>query len=552
MHINSYEEVKKITESLVQIPSVVNKLGEETNCARYIYDYYMELDYFKRHPDRVKMVKTVDDSINRHSTYAFVKGTKGNSNKTVILISHIDTVGIDDFGSMKEKAYNFNELPELLMQLDIDDEVKEDVLSKEYMFGRGSLDMKSGVATHMFLIKYLSEHTDEIDGNIVAYAACDEEEGSHGILTGLKEFKKLKIKEGFEYIACINSDYSTGYDKNDTNRYIYFGSIGKLLPSYYVIGKETHVGQAYSGLDPNLITSELTRLIDLNSDLCDKAYGEVSSPPISLKQSDLKPQYTVQTAFSAYACYNFLTMSLSPEEVLEIFRKKAVEAFNNVINYLNESYIKYCDICNKQYSRLPWESRVYTWEELYGKLKQKHGEKFSEKLSDFANRLNKDDPQMDLRIFSIKVIEEAWKWMDDKSPAVILFFGSAYVPRVEVTGKTENEIKLYNVIQKAVNIIANECRNPIVIRNYFPYISDSSYMALSDNVSSVEKLGRNMPSWESKYIYNVNDILEINVPVVNVGVHGKDGHKFTERVHMDYSFNHVPNITYEALIQLLS
>lgn len=39
------------------------------------------------------------------------------------------------------------------------------------------------------------------------------------------------------------------------------------------------VGQAYGGLDPNLILSELTRLMELNTDLCDEAQGEVTVPP---------------------------------------------------------------------------------------------------------------------------------------------------------------------------------------------------------------------------------------------------------------------------------
>ena len=230
------------------------------------------------------------------------------------------------------------------------------------MFGRGALDMKSGVAGHMYLIKYFSEHTDELDGNILAYAECDEEDNSHGILTGLKEFKKLKETEGFDYIACINADYSTGYNLTDINRYVYFGSIGKLLPSFYVVGKETHVGQAYGGLDPNLIVSELTRLIELNTDLCDEAQGEVTIPPISLKQSDFKEGYTVQTALAAYAYYNFFTHSMSPADVIDICKKKAIEAFDNVVNYANESYKKYCKMSNVEYTKLPWKTRVYTWE----------------------------------------------------------------------------------------------------------------------------------------------------------------------------------------------
>ncbi|PAB58668.1 M20/M25/M40 family metallo-hydrolase [Anaeromicrobium sediminis] len=551
MYMNCFEEVKNITKDLVSTPSIVRSLGGETNCARKIYEYYTELDYFKKYPDRVKMLKTVDDFVDRHSTYAYVKGTKGNSNRTIILLGHIDTVGVDDFGHIKEYAFSPDKLPELLMNMDISEEVREDILSGEYMFGRGALDMKSGVAGHMHLIKYFSEHPEELNGNIIAYAECDEEDGSHGVLTGLKEFKMLKEKEGFEYIACINADYSTGYNIGDVNRYVYFGSIGKLLPSFYVVGKEAHVGQAYSALDPNLIVAELTRLIELNTDLCDEAQGEITIPPMSLKQSDFKEGYTVQTALAAYAYYNFFTHSMSPADVIKVCREKAVEAFDNVIKYTNESYKKYCHMSNIEYRELPWKTRVKTWEEFYDELEKDHGEKFRKHIFDFAKELNEKEPTLDLRIFSVKVIEEAWKWSSDKSPSIIVFFGSVFSARIEMTGKTEKERELLDSVNNSIKKVQEHCENPIKVRMFYPYISDSSFMALSDDVETIETLGKNMPSWKTKYFYDVNEVLEINVPVVNIGTFGKDGHMITERVHMKYTFENVPNMTYSTICELL-
>lgn len=551
MYLNCFDKVKEITKDLVGVPSVVKSNGGETNCAKKIYDYYMELEYFKKHPERVKLVKTIDDEIDRHSTLAYVKGTKGNSNKTVLLIGHIDTVGVDDFGTIKDYAFSPDELPELLMKMNIDEEVKEDIRSGEYMFGRGALDMKSGVAGHMYLINYFAEHPEELDGNIVAYAECDEEDNSHGIITGLKEFIKLKEEENFEYIACINADYSTGYTPDDINRYVYFGSIGKLLPSFYVTGKETHVGQAYGGLDPNLIVAELTRLIELNTDLCDEAQGEITIPPMSLKQSDFKETYTVQTNLAAYSYYNFFTHSMSPADVIKLCKEKAIEAFDNIVEYTNTSYKKYCEMSNVDYRPLPWKTRVYTWEEFYSELADIHGDKFTNHIYDFAKKLNEEDPTLDLRVFSVKVIEEAWKWAEDKAPAIITYFSSTFSARIEMTGKTEKEKSLLEAVEKSVNTVQNHCENPIKVRMFYPYISDSSFMALSDDVSSIDTLGKNMPAWKTKYYYNVDDVLAINVPVVNIGTFGKDGHKVTERVHMKYTFENVPNMTYRTIKDLL-
>lgn len=544
MYLNCYEEVQQLTRELVAIPSIVREPHGETNCAKYIYEYYMGLDYFKRHPERTKLLQTEDDFVERHSAYAYVKGTKGRSNRTVILIGHIDTVGVDDYGVYREFAFDPEHLPEKLLEMNVSEEVREDIASGEYLFGRGALDMKSGVAGHMVLIKYFSEHPEELDGNLIAYAECDEEDNSHGILTGLKEFRRLKEREGFEYIACINADYSTGYNPADRNRYVYFGSIGKLLPSFYAVGKETHVGQAYGGLDPNLLISELTRLIELNTDLCDEAQGEVTVPPISLKQSDFKEGYTVQTALAAYAYYNFFTHSMSPVDVMAVSRQKAVEAFDHVICHVNDSYRRYCEKSGVPYEALPWKRRVYTWEEYCAYLKERHGDKFQEHIFQFAKDLNAAEPALDLRLFSIRVIEEACRWDEDKSPMIIVFFGSIFSARIEMTGRTEKEQALLSAVERAVAAVQEKCANPIKIRMFYPYISDSSFMALSDDVSSIEAMGRNMPSWKTKYFYDVELVKGINVPVVNIGTFGKDGHKVTERVHKRYTFENVPNMTY--------
>ena len=551
MYLNCFDEVKNLTKKLVNVPSIVRSNGGETNCAKKIYEYYLDLPYFKENPERAMMFQTLNDEIERHCVVAMVKGTKGDSKKTILLIGHLDTVGVDDFGTIKEYAFNPDKLPALLRELNLSDELNADIDSGEYMFGRGALDMKSGVAGHMYLIKYFSEHPEELNGNIIALAECDEEDNSHGVLTALKVFKKLKEKEDLEYVACINADYSTPYHAKDENRYVYFGTIGKLLPSFYVTGKETHVGQAFGGLDPNLLVAELTRQIELNTDLCDEAQGEVTIPPMSLKQADFKVGYTVQTALAAYAYYNFFTHSMSPKDVMEKVKEKAEIAFDNVIKYTNESYKKYCEMGGYTYTELPWKRRVYTWDEFCTELEKIHGEKFTNHIFNYAKELHEKNPSMDLRDFSVKVIEEAWKWAPDKSPAIIIYYSSLFSARIEITGKTEKERELLDSVKESIKFVQDYSDKPIVTKMFYPYISDSSFMAISDDVEGLKALGKNMPAWGTKYFYNVDDILAVNVPVVNIGTFGKDGHKITERVHMKYTFENVPNITYNTVKKLL-
>ena len=552
MKLDCYEEVRRLTSDLVAIPSINKEPGGESAAARYVYDYYMKLPYFRENPHQAMYFQTENDFVERHSAMAYVKGTKGTSNRTVILIGHIDTVGVDDFGTIRDYAFRTEELPEKLKEtFALPDDVLADIASGDFMFGRGALDMKSGVAGHMYLIRYFSQHPEELDGNLVQIAECDEEDNSHGIITAVDRLLELKKTEGFSYIACINADYSTNYMPGDENRYIYYGSIGKLLPCFAAFGKESHVGSAFKAFDPNLLIAEVTKRMSLNTELCDVAQGEVTIPPISLKQADTKVGYTVQTALTAFSYYNFFTHGMSPDTVLEKSKKIGTEAFDEVIAYLNEHYRKYCELSRVAYTPLPWKTRVYTWKEFYEEAAARHGQPFRDAIRAFAEKLQKEQPSMDLRYYSLAVVEEVWKWYEDKSPALVLFFGSIFSARIEMTGRTEKEKRLLDAVEKAVKTVGPEAQRQIKTRMFYPYISDSSFMALCDTRESFNAVAENMPSWKVKYYHDVDKIMEINVPVVNIGSFGRDGHMLTERVDMLQTFRNVPNIAYEAITDLL-
>lgn len=550
MYLQCFDEVKTITEELVKIPSIVNTKGE-ADCARWIYNYYSNLEYFKNKPELLVLQEINSIEIPRYNCISMVKGTKGSSNKTIILMGHFDTVGVDDFGSIKDYAFDPVKLPEYLRTLNLDDEIHNDIDSGDYMFGRGALDMKAGVAGHMYLVNYFSMHPEELDGNLICIAECDEEDNSTGIIGALKVLIEWKDKYDLEYIATINADYSTPYHSNDDNRYIYYGTIGKLLPSFYVVGKETHVGQAYGGLDPNLLVAELTRNIELNTDLCDIAQGEVTVPPISLRQTDTKRYYDVQTPLAAYSYYNFFTHSMNPSDVMVKMKEIGLKSFEDIIEYLNDSYKKYCEISGRDFVSLQWKPRVYTWEEFFNEISTIHGNKFKLFINNFANELNIANPSMDLREFSIKVIEESWNWSMDKSPAIIIFYSSVFFSKIEMTGEDELENQLMSSVEKSIDFVQDYCDKPITTKMFYPYISDASFMSINDDIYSLKSLARNMPAWGTRYNHPFEEILQINVPVVNIGTYGKDGHKLTERVHMKYSFENVPNITYRTIKDLL-
>jgi arginine utilization protein RocB len=545
----SHEEVLRLTNELVEVESVVNTIGE-IEIANSLYQLIGSLPYFQKNPSNFIKSLTVNDEIERYNVLALVKGTKEKSNKTVILMGHIDTVGIEDYGQLKDKACFPSELMKALSNESLPNLVKMHLDSGEWHFGRGVLDMKSGVASHLYLLKYYTEHPEELSGNLILLAECDEEDSSHGVLSALGDLKKWREEYRLDYRALINSDFVAPRFEGDENRYIYKGSVGKLLPSFFITGSETHAGSCFEGLDPNYIAAELTRQISYNPDLCDEALGETPVPPVSLKQTDLKPTYTIQTALSAYVYFNFFIQSWSPKEVLNKLKKQAETAFNNALSNLEGRYRKYCERSGQPYSELPWKTRVIIYQDMQMQLVEQHGEVFLKHMKKFKAKLLLDKA-LDTRMFAARVVEEEWDWMKDKSPAIVLFYSSLYSPRIEMTGKNERELNLLDALDHAVAVIQPHYPHPIVTRNYFPYVCDMSCVALSDNEEGIRAVTENNPGWGTKHYVNYRAIREINVPVINIGPYGYDAHNRFERMELQYSTEMVPNLTNEVICRLL-
>lgn len=542
------KKIRDLTIELTEIKSVVGT-KEENDVVERIYEKFTQMSYFKEHPDMVKYVYVKDDPLNRKSVLAVVKGQKGNSRKTVVLIGHTDTVGISDYGTIKEYATKPLELKEKLKTITLPENALKDLESGEYLFGRGIFDMKCGVSTLMTIVEYLSDNVNSLEGNIVFAAVCDEEGNSGGMLSVVQELVKLKEKEDFEYQALIDTDYMAPRFEGDNTRYVYVGTVGKIMPSFYIVGSEAHAGDPFRGIDPNHISSAIVEEISFNTKYCDEAEGEVTVPPISLRQQDLKPEYSVQTARTSYLYFNFGTHSSTPDEIMERIKEGAKLAFQKVIDALNIEYEKYCKANNFPFEKLPWKARVLSYEELYNKVREEKGQELDEALDKLSKELLQDE-NIDERVYALKMVEAVHSMWSDKEPVVIAYFSPPYYPHIYVKGESELEKKLLDVVN---NVIENtDSKYHIKMKKFYPYISDLSYAAAPREKNAIESLKNNMPGFGVKYNLPIEDMQKLNLPVVNIGPFGKDAHKFTERLEEDYSFNIAPKLVYNTIMGLLN
>jgi len=546
------EIAARIEQSAIELTkelSVVETLGE-LDSVQKIYNIFLEMDYYKENPNHIKFVDIVKDKLGRKSVLAILKGKKGNSKKTVLMIGHTDTVGISDYGSLKEYANRPYELTEKFKEIapTLPEEVRKDLESGDYLFGRGIFDMKTGDAIIIALMEYISKNIEDFEGNLIYAAVCDEEGNSGGMLSVIPELVKIQEKEGFEYLALLDTDYMTSEFEGDENKYVYIGTVGKLMPSFYVVGKETHVGESFKGIDPNQIASSITNRINLNADFCDVAEGEVSLPPITLKQRDLKPEYSVQIAKTSTLFFNYATHCSTPDEVLVKMKDAAIEAFQSTIDNLNIQYERFCKLSGREYKKLPWKARVLTYEELYTKVKSEMGNELNKRIEKVTEEMLKDE-SIDQRDFSLKLVEEVHSLWSDREPVVIVYYTPPYYPHIYIEGNVPKEKALLNAVADAVSTTKSDYK--LVYKKFFPYISDLSYGAAPKDPKIIAALKNNMPGFGTKYDLPLEDMQKLDLPVLDIGPFGKDAHKFTERIEKKYSFEVAPQLVYKTIMNLL-
>lgn len=551
MNINMRpERIEELAVMLTRQRSVTETI-EEQLVTEKVAHFFQGLDYYKEHPEDLITVLAPDDPWGRKSVISILRGKKDPSNKkTVILIGHTDTVGISNYGELKDFAHLPYELTEKLRDRkeQLPPEVQADLDSGDYLFGRGIFDMKAGNAIIMSLMEEIEKDLENFSGNIIYCAVCDEEANSIGMRSCVPKLVELREKNQFKYTALINTDYMTSEYPGDLNKYVYVGTVGKLMPSFYVVGKETHVGEAFKGLDPNQIIAELTKRINLNTDLCDVVEGEVTLPPMSLKQQDLKPEYSVQTAKTAHAFYNFATHYSTPDMVLEKMRGVATSAFAEVLKNINDQYAKYCALTERSYESIPFKVSVMTYNELYSAVREEKGKELDELLETNRQKWLMDE-SIDDRDYALKEVEWLQMMWTNQEPVIIVYFTPPYYPHIYVEGKTNQEKQLLEAVKEAVD--TTETDYQLVYKKFFPYISDLSYAAAPKEVDAVEALKQNMPGFGVKYSLPLEDMQKLQLPVVDIGPFGKDSHKFTERLEKNYSFNVAPVLVQKTVMNLL-
>jgi len=538
------DRTKKLLVELCSIPSISETTGE-IDMAEKLYEVIMRMDYFRCNPSNSGIIPMKNDSLGRSYVYALMEG-EPKSKKTVILLSHFDVVDIGDYGAYKDFAFKIQEYTDLLRKsscVSLSKEAEEDLDSGDYIFGRGTMDMKYGIALDVEILNQIGNNLDNFPGNILLLSVPDEENNSAGMLAAVELLSRLKEEKELEYVCCIVSEPHFPKYPGDEGKYIYTGTVGKLLPVFYCVGKETHSGDPFSGLNPNLLTAKIIEEIELNPHLSDTAGSFRVPAPVCLKQSDTKNAYSVSTPAAAYAYFNFMTVVSSPREVLNKLKSIGEKAFAEVLQSIEHKALKLQALTGSKPVLPSIKPMVITFRELYEMCLKTSGKEFDEHMKDFINYSSVND----LRELSVNIASEVHKFCPYKDPMIVLFFAPPYYPH---SGTKRGNGKINEIAEKIIEKSKVEYGEHILAEPFFPGLSDMSYLGLPDNLD-IENLKANLPLWGERYSIPLDTIANLNIPFINIGPLGKDAHKYTERLCISYSFDIAAKLVFETILKAL-
>lgn len=501
-----------MTEALVSVPSVSPDTSAENRCADLIAQLIAEESGVS--PQRWP---TPDG---RATVAAYLPGSEPGG-RLVVLLTHFDTVGVEEYAALGESALAFapQRLREVLLarQDSLPDEVRADLNEVDaagqpvWMFGRGALDMKSGVAASIAVLSECSRQPERRE-SLLLLACPDEENASAGVLAAVHRLRQLQEQHRYREVLVLTPDYISPTPEHPDGPAIYTGTVGKCLVTALLQGVPTHVGHPFDGIDAALWAGLLADEVGCREELADTwTDGSESArtvPPVVLKLRDLKPGYNVQTAHQAVLDLNVLTYQAAPGQVLEQVRAAALRAW--------ERYL----------ARMPAAQREY-WSRT-GPLIKLWGE-----VSEGASRCEVS-AGADPREATLAAMQERLRQLGEDGPVCLLGLSPPYYP---------HQSPAPAALRERLRAVASAEGLELSVLPFYRYISDQSYLTL-DEAGSAGLAGfyRQCPLPRAAYPLPVEDMGALRATLVSIGPYGKGAHGLYERVHLPWSCEVLPRV----------
>jgi len=484
------ERVLELLRALVRIDSLTNT-EKERDIEAFLLNCLASMTGVQ-----AGRIPLTDDPARRAVIYGLVTG---KTKDIVIFMNHHDAVGLEPYGNGRETALVPEQAVEFLLQIEQDPEVLHDLRSGQWLAGRGTCDMKGGIAAQLAVLEAYAAHPG--NAGILFLSVPDEESFSAGMRSALPFLLKLQQDNALHYRLLVDCEPN----QMDAGRLVaYTGSVGKMLPVVVVQGKSVHIGDYGSGINPLGVLAHIVDATEGKRALQEKCGAEWTPPPTWLYMRDRKEKYDVSLPQRAAAYANFLMFRRTPADIFQMLTRIAAEG---AARY-------------SEFSERTPAVTILTYGDLLAKACQCPGfDSFYKALQDEIG-CQLQAGSLEFPGATIQMVERVLDFSALLDPVVVLALAPPYYPAV-------SSVDLAGGIPAGVLETIGQCQ-PVRFDRYFTGISDCSYCGVGNDMAMEDY----MPLWGKNYSFDAAVLRQLHIPFLLLGPWGKDLHDRTERVHV--------------------
>ncbi len=465
---------------------------------------------------------------------------------TVILTGHYDTVTTADYGDLEPLATAPEALAAALIERLRDAEpgtpealARDDLASGRFLPGRGLLDMKAGLAAGLAAMSAFAADP-EATGSLLFVAVPDEENASAGARAAGAALADIARARGLAVRAAINLDAISDTGDGTAGQVVALGTVGKVLPTAFVVGAPVHSGFALRGLGAAVLAGAVAQALEWAPGLTDESAADEPGTPVTLLSlKDGKAGYDVTIPGTAFAYWNVLNHRRDPGDVLDLVEPLVREAVADCVARLRERAAR----SGQQAGMIAGDLvvPVLRWGWLLARVREARPGIDAELEADAA-RLGAAGAS--LPDICGALTATLWRRSGLGGPAVVLGLGSMpYLATVVADPGLRRVVAGFVADARA--------RHGAQIRavSYFAGISDMSFWGEAD-ARVFARLKADTPAWDSCVGLDESSLAQ--VPTVNLGPWGRDYHTPLERIEADYGFRVLPGLLLDLATRLLA
>ena len=527
---------ERVSLDLVGRPSVTGS-PDEASFGLWLAEYLSGLSCFGPKPDIwTYPVAPGDDRLVVNMLI------RGSGTQTVVLTGHYDTVTIQDYGPLMPIARDPYALRRaLLAQLSgsTDGRAKrafDDLESARFLPGRGLLDMKGGLAAGLAAMSDIAS-TGSFVGNILFIAVPDEESTSIGARAAAAKLAGVANEKGLEIVAAINLDAIADNDSGKAGQVLALGTVGKVLPTAFIVGQPVHSGYAMRGVNAAVLAASIAAKLEWAPELTDDSAGVPGTAASLLSMKDDKTGYDVTTPATVFLFWNVLNHLRDPATVLDVVEKLVEEATTSCLQSL--ALRAAASGHSNDAKAMPPTADIVRYGELLHEVQLR-----DPSITQALLQLIQATATLDLPERCRQMTALVWEKSGRTGPAVVLGLGS--IPYLATAVQDANVIA---VIKSFLSDTYLRHGVEISAEPYFAGISDMSFFGQADD-TKFTSLAADTPVWNASVRLAPGALAQ--VPTINLGPWGRDYHTPLERIQVDYGFRILPALIADLTRRILS